>query len=249
MRSHAEERQDVVSAGIQRLHHHQEEEEVTAIASSSPPPHHDDLTSSAAASPSLLSSFPGTTPALESHADRETTTTSHEAVDDVVHKRIGDRHTFPCPSVGMPVPRVYWILPSGVLVNESSNSVLSHVQLTTSGSLRLFRVSGRDAGNYTCVAFNRLGEARHRTLLVLDMIDIHVMPLGTRSGSDAPAAGGGESRGTMGSNFLFMLHERRDEDGDAASSSHRLVSVAYRFMDISRTACSLLTAILILRRL
>lgn len=110
----------------------------------------------------------------------------------IVHKRIGDRHTMQCHSLGMPVPKIHWILPSGEVVNESSsNSLSNHVQLLAQGSLRLFRLSDHDAGNYTCVASNQLGEDRYQETLVIDMIDIHILPLGTRT------AGG-----------MMMLHEK-----------------------------------------
>lgn len=61
-----------------------------------------------------------------------------------------------------------------------SGGTSTHVQLQAPGSsLRLSRISARDAGNYTCVASNPLGEDRHQETLVIDMIDIHLLPLGT----------------------------------------------------------------------
>lgn len=44
-----------------------------------------------------------------------------------VHKKIGERHVFQCRALGYPTPRLAWTLPSGEIINETSNSL--HMQL------------------------------------------------------------------------------------------------------------------------
>ena len=34
-----------------------------------------------------------------------------------IHKKIGDRHVFQCRALGLPVPKIIWILPNGTSVS------------------------------------------------------------------------------------------------------------------------------------
>ena len=64
----------------------------------------------------------------------------------VIHKKIGDRHQLQCRALGVPTPKIYWILPNGEILNETSNTNSIHIQLKSQGSLRLFHLKPRDSG-------------------------------------------------------------------------------------------------------
>ncbi|CAG2119400.1 unnamed protein product, partial [Medioppia subpectinata] len=100
------------------------------------------------------------------------------AVNDpnvTVHKKIGDRHQFQCRALGVPQPRIHWILPTGQVLNGSSNTV--HYLFKPAGSLALFHLKPRDSGAYKCVAENMYGSVGVSMTLMIDNIDLHLYPL------------------------------------------------------------------------
>ncbi|XP_054163769.1 leucine-rich repeat neuronal protein 1-like [Oppia nitens] len=93
-----------------------------------------------------------------------------------IHKKIGDKQQFQCRALGLPVPKVHWILPNGDVVNDTSNII--HYQLNKqTGSLRMYHLKPRDSGVYQCVAENNLGSVMAKMRLIIDHIDLHLYPL------------------------------------------------------------------------
>lgn len=95
--------------------------------------------------------------------------------NQTIHKKVGDKHQFQCRAVGVPVPTIHWILPSGEVLNETSNTI--HVKLRVTGSLQMFHLKLRDSGHYQCVAQNSLGSVVSSINLVIDNIDLHLYPV------------------------------------------------------------------------
>jgi len=96
-----------------------------------------------------------------------------------IHKKIGDRHQFQCRALGIPTPKIHWILPNGEVLNETSNTV--HFQLKITGSLRMFHLKPRDSGVYQCVADNPFGSVMSTMKLSIDNIDLHLFPISVSS--------------------------------------------------------------------
>lgn len=78
----------------------------------------------------------------------------------------GANVTFFCLGLGAPEPKMRWLKDSETV--QSSKRVVIDTEI---GSLRLFVVTVADAGKYTCVYKNRLGEDRRSAVLRVDGID------------------------------------------------------------------------------
>ena len=78
----------------------------------------------------------------------------------------GANVTFFCLGLGAPEPKMRWLKDSETV--QSSKRVVIDTKI---GSLRLFVVTVADAGKYTGVYKNRLGEDRRSAVLRVDGID------------------------------------------------------------------------------
>ncbi|XP_064476146.1 leucine-rich repeat neuronal protein 1-like [Ornithodoros turicata] len=135
------------------------------------------------------------------------------AVNSTVQRQIGDAQVFQCYALGVPPPKIHWILPSGSVLNESSNNV--HVQFRNSGSLTIFHLKPVDVGPYTCIAENPYGEVTKIVDLIVENIDIQIFPQGVLSTSVTVVW-----NGTARNNFpQYEIQYRLDEDSDAKISS------------------------------
>lgn len=68
---------------------------------------------------------------------------------------IGSSATFSCRSIGLPLPKIHWILPSGRVVNGTPND--SRIRFDASGTLTVNHLKPTDYGTYTCLASNPKG--------------------------------------------------------------------------------------------
>lgn len=75
-------------------------------------------------------------------------------VGSALHE-IGSSATFSCRSIGLPLPKIHWILPSGRVVNGTPND--SRIRFESSGTLTVNHVKPTDYGTYTCLASNPKG--------------------------------------------------------------------------------------------
>lgn len=90
----------------------------------------------------------------------------------------GENATIRCEVFGIPAPEVSWTTPYGVYIkgasavhevetlDDSTKTMRSKMQ-QDDGSLLITETSIRDAGIYTCIARNRLGEERMDTNLTV----------------------------------------------------------------------------------
>ncbi|XP_059335602.1 immunoglobulin superfamily member 10 [Ammospiza nelsoni] len=69
----------------------------------------------------------------------------------------GDRLLLNCTAGGEPKPRIIWRLPSKALVDQW-HRMGSRIHVYPNGSLAIEAVTEKDAGDYLCVARNRIGE-------------------------------------------------------------------------------------------
>ncbi|XP_077541834.1 leucine-rich repeat neuronal protein 1-like [Haemaphysalis longicornis] len=102
-------------------------------------------------------------------------------VNSTVQRKIGDAQVFQCYALGLPTPRVRWILPNGQVCNQTGNDV--HVQFKPPGSITIYHLKPVDVGPYTCIAENVHGRVVKVVDLVVENIDIHIFPQGILSTS------------------------------------------------------------------
>lgn len=68
----------------------------------------------------------------------------------------GGNLTIGCQATGLPSPRLSWILPAGVMINQKQSN--GRISVDELGVLRIKKVSDVDAGQYRCLAQNNAGE-------------------------------------------------------------------------------------------
>ncbi|XP_059491280.1 leucine-rich repeat neuronal protein 1-like [Neocloeon triangulifer] len=93
-----------------------------------------------------------------------------------VSRKLGDPLTLECRAMGVPIPRLHWILPDGSVLNATSNSV--RLRLRNPGTLIFYHLKATDSGVYTCVAENKMATARTNMTLMVSGIDINLFPTG-----------------------------------------------------------------------
>ncbi|XP_065335394.1 leucine-rich repeat neuronal protein 1-like [Cloeon dipterum] len=91
-------------------------------------------------------------------------------------RKLGDPLTLECRALGVPIPKLHWILPDGTVLNATSNSV--RLRLRNPGTLIFYHLKATDSGVYTCVAENKVATARTNVSLVVSGIDINLFPTG-----------------------------------------------------------------------
>ena len=80
--------------------------------------------------------------------------------------------TFPCHSVGEPVPNISWYF-NGVMINVSDNSskymiVSRSLNITTTeNTLTVYNVTSSDVGTYTCNSSNIIGSVTSSGILTV----------------------------------------------------------------------------------
>ncbi|XP_013777550.1 leucine-rich repeat neuronal protein 3-like [Limulus polyphemus] len=97
-----------------------------------------------------------------------------DSLNETVETKIGESHEFECRAFGIPQPRIYWILPSGAVLNESNNGL--QVQGKHPGTLALYHLKPKHSGVYQCVAENKVGLASKNIALQVENVDIGLFP-------------------------------------------------------------------------
>ncbi|XP_068136939.1 immunoglobulin superfamily member 10 [Hyperolius riggenbachi] len=69
----------------------------------------------------------------------------------------GDKLVLNCSATGEPKPKIIWRLPSKAVVDQW-HKMGSRIQVDPSGSLIVLSVNEKDAGDYLCVARNKMGD-------------------------------------------------------------------------------------------
>ncbi|XP_077204780.1 immunoglobulin superfamily member 10 isoform X2 [Paroedura picta] len=75
----------------------------------------------------------------------------------VTQLNFGDRLLLNCSAMGEPKPRIIWRLPSKAVVDQW-HRMGSRIHVHPNGTLVIEAVTGKDAGDYICVARNKLGD-------------------------------------------------------------------------------------------
>lgn len=70
----------------------------------------------------------------------------------------GDPVTVECSVAGYPAPTIQWLRNGTVLIPQHERYTISYDGETT--TLKFSNITAADAGKYTCVAQNQLGEAK-----------------------------------------------------------------------------------------
>uniref|UniRef100_U3JRE7 Ig-like domain-containing protein n=1 Tax=Ficedula albicollis TaxID=59894 RepID=U3JRE7_FICAL len=81
---------------------------------------------------------------------------------------LGDSLRLPCTAQGNPEPTVHWVLPDGTVLEPVMGS---RIHVYPNGSLAIEAVTEKDAGDYLCVARNRIGDD-----LILMKVSITMKP-------------------------------------------------------------------------
>ena len=131
----------------------------------------------------------------------------------VIHKKIGDRHQLQCRALGVPTPKIYWILPNGEILNETSNTNSIHIQLKSQGSLRLFHLKPRDSGTYKCIAENQHGNITSSVVLAVDNIDLNLFPV-TISSTYITLVWNGTARNSFSEYKILYSKEKNQHEQD-----------------------------------
>ncbi|XP_074402798.1 immunoglobulin superfamily member 10 [Zonotrichia albicollis] len=92
------------------------------------------------------------------------------ASPELTRLNFGDRLLLNCTASGEPKPRIIWRLPSKALVDQW-HRMGSRIHVYPNGSLAIEAVTEKDAGDYLCVARNRIGED-----LILMKVSITMKP-------------------------------------------------------------------------
>ncbi|KAL9845276.1 LOW QUALITY PROTEIN: immunoglobulin superfamily member 10-like [Geothlypis trichas] len=91
-------------------------------------------------------------------------------VQELTRLSFGERLLLNCTAHGEPKPRIIWRLPSKALVDQW-HRMGSRIHVYPNGSLAIEGVTEKDAGDYLCVARNRIGED-----LILMKVSIAMKP-------------------------------------------------------------------------
>ncbi|XP_039245887.1 immunoglobulin superfamily member 10 [Pipra filicauda] len=89
---------------------------------------------------------------------------------ELTHLNYGDKLLLNCTATGEPKPRIMWRLPSKAVVDQW-HRMGSRIHVYPNGSLAIEAVTEKDAGDYLCVARNRLGDD-----LILMKVSITMKP-------------------------------------------------------------------------
>ncbi|XP_060098331.1 immunoglobulin superfamily member 10 [Heteronotia binoei] len=80
-----------------------------------------------------------------------------DASQRLTQLNFGDRLLLNCSAMGEPKPRIIWRLPSKAVVDQW-HRMGSRIHVHPNGSLVIEAVTGKDAGDYLCVARNKMGD-------------------------------------------------------------------------------------------
>ncbi|KAK2538556.1 Igsf10 [Columba guinea] len=92
------------------------------------------------------------------------------ASQEVTQLNFGDKLLLNCTATGEPRPRIIWRLPSKALVDQF-HRMGSRIRVYPNGSLVIEAVTEKDAGDYLCVARNKIGDD-----LILMKVSITMKP-------------------------------------------------------------------------
>uniref|UniRef100_T1IWA1 Ig-like domain-containing protein n=1 Tax=Strigamia maritima TaxID=126957 RepID=T1IWA1_STRMM len=126
-----------------------------------------------------------------------------------VDRKLGERFSFDCRGIGIPIPSLSWILPSGQWLNRSSNSI--RYQLKPEGTLTFLHLKEEDAGVYSCAAINPLGRSRISVGLRVLRVDINLFPIGVAS-TFVALVWNGTARSALPNYTLMYKAEQEDKD-------------------------------------
>ncbi|XP_076357600.1 leucine-rich repeat neuronal protein 1-like [Tachypleus tridentatus] len=141
-------------------------------------------------------------------------------VNQTVEKTIGEFHIFECRAFGNPSPSVYWILPSGKILNDTTNDI--HIHMKQPETFVIFHLKPKDSGVYLCVAENVLGQAVGAIHLLVHSIDINIFPQRVSS-TFVTVVWNGTARNTYPEYDLLYCIEGEKTD------SYETVTVSYIF--------------------
>ncbi|XP_069649070.1 immunoglobulin superfamily member 10 isoform X2 [Haliaeetus albicilla] len=92
------------------------------------------------------------------------------ASQEMTHLNFGDKLLLNCTATGEPKPRIIWRLPSKAVVDQW-HRMGSRIHVYPNGSLVIEAVTEKDAGDYLCVARNKIGDD-----LILMKVSITMKP-------------------------------------------------------------------------
>lgn len=86
---------------------------------------------------------------------------------------LGTPLSLTCYAIGIPRPNIHWILPSGKIVNNTSNN--SRIRMKAPGNIVIDHIKIFDAGTYICSATSPQGYSTQAATLKIHSKDVHLM--------------------------------------------------------------------------
>ena len=79
----------------------------------------------------------------------------------------GNNASLYCASSGFPAPRVMWVAPNGVRLNQNSQHPNQRLRVTADGTMLVAYASFEDEGQYSCIMANPAGQVRGAVRLMV----------------------------------------------------------------------------------
>lgn len=91
---------------------------------------------------------------------------------------LGKELRLECHAIGMPTPKITWMLPGGHMINESYTDSAGKIHITENNVLHVKSVKLTDEGTYACFATNIVGSDASSTIVHVNINKITLHPRG-----------------------------------------------------------------------
>ena len=118
---------------------------------------------------------------------------------------VGKSVKFECRAIGVPPPRIHWILSNGKIMRSTTN--VSRVRVSRTGTISIENLKADHAGTYTCVANSSQGYDTTSTVLRIHSNNIHILSRGSTNSYITVTWNGTESTIDT-SDYVIMYKEQ-----------------------------------------
>lgn len=132
--------------------------------------------------------------------------------NDSYQLELGQNIEYVCRAIGIPIPKIHWIMPDGKILNGTSN--YSRVKLQSTGTLSIEHLKATDGGKYTCVASSSGGTNYDTATSVLRLHnkDIQILDKGVATNFITVTWNGTGS--TISTSDYFIMFKQKDAESE-----------------------------------